>query len=46
MYLKGTLYMKRRVFADSLTSIVWWVDGSYGVHWDSKGHIGAIMSMG
>ena len=46
MYLKGTLYMKRHVAADSLTQILWWVDGSYGVHWDSKGHTGAIMSMG
>ena len=46
MYLKGTLYMKRHLSADSLTSIHWWVDGSYGVHWDSKGHTGALMSMG
>ena len=23
-----------------------WVDASYGVHWDCKGHIGAMMSMG
>ena len=45
-HLKGTLYMKRRLSADSLTNIVWWVDGSYGVHWDSKGHTGAVMSMG
>jgi hypothetical protein len=46
MYLKGTLYMKRCLSADNLTSIHWWVDGSYGVHWDSKGHTGAMMSMG
>ena len=46
MYLKGTLYMKRCVSANNLTSIHWWVDGSYGVHWDSKGHTGAMMSMG
>ena len=25
---------------------MWWVDGSYSVHWDSKGHTGAILSMG
>ena len=46
MYLKGTLHMKRHVSAESLTSIIWWVDGSYGTHWDSKGHTGAVISMG
>ena len=46
MYLKGTLHMKRIMRADDLTSIHWWVDGSFGVHWDSKGHTGAMMSMG
>ena len=45
-YLKGTLHMKRYLSADGLTNIMWWVDGSYGVHWDSKGHTGAMMSMG
>jgi hypothetical protein len=46
MYLKGTLYMKRYLTADNLSNIVWWVDGSFGVHWDSRGHTGAMMSMG
>ena len=46
MYLKGTLHMKRYLTADNLNNIIWWVDGSYGVHWDSKGHTGAMMSMG
>ena len=46
MYLKGTLYMKRHVEAYSLSIIRWWVDASYGVHWDCKGHTGAMMSMG
>ena len=46
LYLKGTLHMKRYLSADNLTNIMWWVDGSYGVHWDSKGHTGAMMSMG
>ena len=46
MYLKGTLYMKRYLTADSLRNIVWWVDRYYGVHWDSKGHTGAMVSMG
>ena len=28
MYLKGTLYMKRHLSADALTSLMWLVDGS------------------
>jgi hypothetical protein len=46
MYLKGTLYMKRYLTADSLIDITWLVDGSFRVHWDSKGHTGAMMVMG
>ena len=46
MYLKGTMYMKRYLTADNLSNIIWWVDGSFGVHWDSKGHTGAMVSMG
>ena len=38
--------MKRYLSADTLTNLMWWVDGSYGVHLDSKGHTGAMMSMG
>ena len=45
MYLKGTMYMKRYLKVDSLRNILWWVDGSFGEHWDSKGHTGAMMSM-
>ena len=26
--------------------IRWWVDALYGVHWECKGHTGAMMSMG
>ena len=32
--------------AECLNMIKWWVDASYGVHWDCKGHTGAMMSMG
>ena len=46
MFLKGTLYMKRYLTEDSLRNIVWWVDVSFGVQWDSKGYTGAMMSMG
>ena len=46
MYLKGTLSMKGYLTADNLTNIVWWVDGSFGVHWDSREDTGAMMSVG
>ena len=46
MYLKGDLHMKRHMKEDSLRVIRWWVDASYGVHWDCKDHMGAMMSMG
>ena len=45
-YLHSTRYMKRHLSADNLTNLMWLVDGSYGVHWDSKGHTGAMLSMG
>ena len=46
MYLKGTLCMKRYLTADNLFNIMWWVCGSFGVHWDSKGPMEAMLSMG
>ena len=38
--------MKLNLTADCLTTLKWWVDASYGVHWDSKGHTGMMMSLG
>ena len=46
MYLKGTLHMKRHTKSDSLIMIRWCVNASYGLHWDCKGHTGAMMLMG
>ena len=45
IYLEVTLYLKRYLTVDLLSMIQWWVDSSYRVHWDSKGHTGAMMSM-
>ena len=39
-YLRGTLHMKLCLTVDNLNTLRWWVDASYGVHWDSKGHTG------
>ena len=38
--------MKQHLIANSLKDITWWVEGSFGVHWYSKCHTGAMMSMG
>ena len=40
MYLKGNIYTKIQLKEDSLSIIRWWVDTSYVVHWDCKGHTG------
>ena len=31
---------------DNLNTLCWWVDASYGVHGDSKGHTGMMISLG
>ena len=44
LYLKGTSHMKRYLSAESLSHIHWYVDASYGVHLDSKGHTGVMIA--
>jgi hypothetical protein len=34
------------LFADSLTSIVWYIDTSHQTHDDCKGHTGSILTFG
>ena len=46
LYLKSTLHMKQCLSVDNLTNLVWWVCGSYGMLWGSKGHVGVIVSIG
>ena len=46
MYLKGTMHMKLNITVDSLSTITWYVDASYGVHYDCKGHTGMMMTLG
>ena len=45
-YLKGILYMKLVLSADSLNSMEWWRDASYGAHWYMQDHTGMMMSLG
>ena len=46
MYLKGTLHMKLNITVDSLSTIRWNVDASYGVYSDCKGRTGMMMTLG
>ena len=43
MNLKGTMHM---ITVDSVSTIRWYVDASYGVHYDCKGHTGMMMTLG
>ena len=45
-YLRHTLYMCLVLHKDDTDSIRWWIDASYAVHPDMRGHTGATMSMG
>ncbi len=45
-YLNGTRYLKLKLSVDSLVMLKWYVDGPHNVHWDSKGHGGAVFTLG
>jgi hypothetical protein len=45
-YLQGTVELKLRLSADGSGQVRWWVDSSFAVHIDMKGHTGGTMSMG
>ena len=45
-YLNGTKYLKLNLSVDNLGMLKWFVDGSHNVHWDCKGHGGAMFTMG
>ena len=45
-YLNGTRHMKLKMMVENMSLIRWWVDASYNVHWDIRGHNGAMMSLG
>ena len=38
--------MKLKMMVENMSLIRWWVDASYNVHWDIRGHNGAMMSLG
>ena len=45
-YIKGTINMPRIIGELSLTSLMTYVDASYGVHPDMRGHTGGLITMG
>jgi hypothetical protein len=45
-YLNGTRDMKLTISVNDLGLLKWYVDGSHNVHWDCKGHGGAMFTLG
>jgi hypothetical protein len=45
-YLNGTRQLKLKLSVEGLGLLKWYVDGSHNVHWDCKGHAGAMLSIG
>jgi hypothetical protein len=45
-YLQGTIDLPLILKADGSGKVRWWVDASYAVHHDMKGHTGGTMTLG
>ena len=45
-YLRGSIALVLILEADDLRVFRWWVDGSYGVHHDLRGHTGGNFTLG
>ncbi len=45
-YLNRTKYLKLKLSMDNLGHLKWCVDGSHNVHWDCRGHSGAMFPLG
>ena len=45
-YMRSTKELVLTLSADPTQIVQWWIDGSYAVHPDMRGHTGAAMSMG
>jgi hypothetical protein len=41
--LKETIHYDLKNTCENLENLIWYIDGSYAVHEDMKGHIGAII---
>ena len=45
-YLKGTSKLCRKLKADNLQVVKWYVDASFAVHPDYRSYTGAVMTLG
>jgi Reverse transcriptase (RNA-dependent DNA polymerase) len=45
-YLQSTIDLPLILSGDNAIELRWWVDASYGVHGDMKGHTGGTLTMG
>ena len=45
-YLNGTKNLKLMLSADNVGIVNWFVDASYAIHNDCKGHTGAMLTLG
>ncbi len=45
-YLNGTKFLKLTLCVENLGMLKWYVNGSHNVHWDCKGHGGAVFKLG
>ncbi len=45
-YIRGTLKLPLILSADGTGILKWWIDGSFGVHPNMRGHTGGCLSMG
>ena len=45
-YLNGTKFLKLTISVKDLGVLKWFVDAAHNVHWDCKGHAGAMLTFG
>jgi hypothetical protein len=45
-YLNGTRYLKLTINVNNLSMLKWYSDGLHNMHWDCKGHAGAMPTFG
>ena len=45
-YLNGTKFLKLTLTVENLGMLKWYVDGAHNIHWDCKGHGGAVFKLG
>ena len=45
-YLNGTKHLKPTLSIDNIGILKWYIDSSYAIHGDCRGHIRALLMMG